>query len=91
MKKILILGGGGYVGTQLSEILLKNYNVTVCDIFYFNWLLRNKKKLKNSKDTIKKNVLDVVDKDLKNIDIVCDLVGIANDPSSDLNKDYSKL
>ena len=44
MKKILILGGGGYVGTQLSEILLKNYNVTVYDIFYFNWLLRNKKK-----------------------------------------------
>ena len=67
MKKILILGGGGYVGTQLSEILLKNYNVTVYDIFYFNWLLRNKKKLKNSKRlTIKKkNVLDVVDKDLK--------------------------
>jgi nucleoside-diphosphate-sugar epimerase len=92
MKKILILGGGGYVGTQLSEILLKDYNVTVYDIFYFNWLLRNKKKLKNCKRlTIKKkNVLDVVDKDLKNIDIVCDLVGIANDPSSDLNKDYSK-
>ena len=93
MKKILILGGGGYVGTQLSEILLKNYNVTVYDIFYFNWLLKNKKKLKNSERLIikKKNVLDVVDKDLKNIDIVCDLVGIANDPSSDLNKDYSKI
>ena len=57
MKKILILGGGGYVGTQLSEILLKNYNVTVYDIFYFNWLLRNKKKLKNSKRlTIKKRM-----------------------------------
>ena len=28
---------------------------------------------------------------MKNIDIVCDLVGIANDPSSDLNKDYSKI
>ena len=56
MKKILILGGGGYVGTQL-EILLKNYNVTVYDIFYFNWLLRNKKKLKNSKRlTIKKRM-----------------------------------
>lgn len=93
MKKILILGGGGYVGTQLSEILLKNYSVTVYDIFYFNWLLKNKKKLKNSERLIikKKNVLDVVDRDLKNIDIVCDLVGIANDPSSDLNKDYSKI
>ncbi len=46
MKKILILGGGGYVGTQLSELLLKNYSVTVYDIFYFNWLIKNKKKIK---------------------------------------------
>lgn len=93
MKKILILGGGGYVGTQLSEILIKNYSVTVYDIFYFNWLLRNKDRFKNSKRLIikKKNILDVVDKDLENIDIVCDLVGIANDPSSDLNKVYSRV
>ena len=26
---------------------------------------------------------------LKNIDTICDVAGIANDPSSDLNKNYS--
>ena len=90
MKKILILGGGGYVGTQLSKILLKKYKVINYDLFYFNWLIKNKKKLKNSNRLFlkKKNILDVEDIDLKNVDIVCDLVGIANDPSSDLNKSY---
>ena len=93
MKKILILGGGGYVGTQLSKILLKKYKVINYDLFYFNWLIKNKKKLKNSNRLFlkKKNILDVEDIDLKNVDIVCDLVGIANDPSSDLNKSYSRI
>ena len=32
MKNILITGGGGYIGTNLTQKLLeKNYNVTVID------------------------------------------------------------
>ena len=93
MKKILIVGGGGYVGAQLSQILLKNYKVIVYDLFHFNWLLKNKNKLNNSNRLIlkKKNILDVKEEDFKDVDIVCDVVGIANDPSSDLNKSYSRL
>ena len=46
-KKILILGGGGYVGSHLSNYLVsKGYVVTVLDTFWFgNRLL--KKKLKD--------------------------------------------
>lgn len=93
MKKILIIGGGGYVGTELSKILLKKHKVIVYDLFYFDWLLKNKNKLKNSSNLFikKKNILSVEDKDFKDVDIVCDLVGIANDPSSDLNKLYSRM
>ena len=37
MKKILITGGAGYIGTILvRELLSKNYNVTVYDNFFFH-------------------------------------------------------
>lgn len=91
MKKILISGGGGYLGTYLTQELLKNYEVVVYDKFYFKWLLKNKKKIKysNRLQFIKKDILKVTSNDLKDIDIVCDLNGIPNDPSSELNKKHT--
>ena len=50
MKKILIVGGGGYVGTELTQKLLKNNYVTVYDLFYFDWLIKTKIRLKIQKD-----------------------------------------
>jgi len=36
-KKILITGGGGYIGSVLIETLLKkNFSVTIIDKFIFN-------------------------------------------------------
>lgn len=93
MKTILISGGGGYLGTYLTQILLKKNNVIVYDEFYFKWLIKNKKKLKNHKRLkfIKKDILNVKKNDFKGVDIVCDLNGIPNDPSSELNKKYTWL
>ena len=91
MKTILISGGGGYLGTYLTQFLLKNYKVIVYDEFYFRWLFQNKKKIRfnNRLKFIKKNILNVSPDDFKDIDIVCDLNGIPNDPSSELNKKYT--
>jgi nucleoside-diphosphate-sugar epimerase len=50
MKKILISGGAGYLGTVLTLDLLKEYNVVVYDILYFPWLLKNKQKIHNHKN-----------------------------------------
>ena len=44
MKKILISGGGGYLGTFMTQEFLKKYKVTIYDEFYFPWILKNKKK-----------------------------------------------
>ncbi len=88
MKKILISGGAGYLGTFLSCYLLKNFNIIIYDEFYFPWILKNKKKVKFNQRLkfIKKNILDVNIEDFKDVDVVCDLNGIPNDPASELNK-----
>jgi nucleoside-diphosphate-sugar epimerase len=91
-KNILISGGAGYLGTKLTQYLLKKgYVVTVYDELYFPWLFKNKKKLKNSKNLnfLKKNITEVSTQDFKGIDIVCDLNGIPNDPASEINKKYT--
>jgi len=91
MKKILISGGGGYLGTFMTQEFLKKYKVTVYDEFYFPWILKNKKKLKNHKNLkfVKKNISKANIQDFKDVDIVCDLNGISNDPSSELNPKYT--
>ena len=91
MKTILISGGGGYLGTYLTQLLLKKNKVIVYDEFYFKWLYKNRKKIKFHKrlKVIKKDILDVSNKDFKGVDIVCDLNGIPNDPSSELNKKHT--
>lgn len=87
MKNILISGGAGYLGTQLTLNLLKKNNVVVFDSFYFPWLKKNKKKLRNFKRLtfIKKDIAQAKIQDFKNIDIVCDLNGIPNDPAAEID------
>ncbi len=43
MKKILIVSKVSYFGTQLTQILLKNFQLTIYNLFYFDWILKNKK------------------------------------------------
>jgi nucleoside-diphosphate-sugar epimerase len=87
----LISGGAGYIGTELTKYLLQKYNVIVYDKFYFLWLKKNKNKLKskNKLQFIKKDINAVEAKDFNKVDIVCDLNGISNDPSSELNPKYT--
>ena len=91
MNNIIVSGGSGYIGTHVTEQLLKKNNVVVYDLFYFPWISKNKKKIKNYKRLkfIKKNIKDISQNDFKDIDIVIDLNGISNDPASELNKSHT--
>ena len=89
-KKILVIGGGGYVGSFLVPLLLeKNYNVTVFDLFIYGAdKIQQHRNLKIIKG-------DMRDADLlKNVipghDCVIHLACISNDPSFDLNPKLGK-
>jgi nucleoside-diphosphate-sugar epimerase len=80
--KVLITGGGGYVGTELVKSLLKkNIQIKVVDIFWFPNKLPKNKNLK----IVKKDILKIEKKDLKGINTIIHLASIANDPASNLD------
>ena len=74
MKKILIAGGAGFIGTRLSNKISSKYNVTVMDHFWFGDMLNdNITKIKQDINTIKTE-------DLIGYDAVLFLDGLSNDP-----------
>ena len=82
MKRVLVTGGGGYIGTTLVPMLLDaGYRVRVLDRFFFG------------RDLLPPHAnLEVVIEDSRrlaaahfdNVDAVVDLVAISNDPSGEL-------
>lgn len=82
MKNILITGGTGYVGTLLTETLLKEgHKITVVDTMWFGNYLEEHKNL----TLIKTDILDIDDIPMEGIDTIFHLANIANDPTGDLN------
>ena len=82
MKKLLILGSEGYLGTVLVPFLSKNnYEIVGVDQCFFGKKNKNSKKIK----IIKKNYINLKKDFLEKFDYVIDLVNISNDPASELN------
>jgi len=88
--KIFITGGGGYCGSRLVPVLLKDdYQVTVYDLFYFgNFLPKNSNKLK----IINGDIRDIkkLIKAVKGHDIFINLACISNDASFELDEKLSR-
>ncbi|MFA6119432.1 MAG: NAD-dependent epimerase/dehydratase family protein [Parachlamydiales bacterium] len=86
--KILVVGGAGYVGTKLVNLLLqKNYEVAVLDLFLYGENvfddIKNNPKLTIFKGDVRD--LNIVKKSLLGCDAVIHLACISNDPSFELN------
>jgi dTDP-4-amino-4,6-dideoxygalactose transaminase/nucleoside-diphosphate-sugar epimerase len=94
MKKILVTGGAGYLGSVLCRKLLeKSYSVICFDRLYFGMepikpLLKNKRF-----ELVQGNILDIDDHKemLKDVDGVIHLAGIANDPTAELDPNLTRL
>ena len=80
MKKVLIVGGGGYVGTKLTKTLLdRGYDVTVIDLFWFG------NHLDERASVVNKDIFDLTESDLSNIDVVVFTAGLSNDPMAEFS------
>ncbi len=90
MKKILITGGGGYVGSALADYLVeKGYAVTVYDLFIYGKNVFNKSdKIKLIEGDIRNYKL--FEKSVSGIDVVIHLACISNDPSFEMNPNLGK-
>ncbi len=91
LKKILITGGGGYVGNVLvPQLLEQDYEVTVYDILYFgkHTLPLSHPHLKIIQGDIRNIAL--FKNAVKNMDVVLHLACISNDPSFELDAALSK-
>ena len=84
MPMVLVTGAGGYIGTTLVPMLLRNrYRVRAIDRFFFgNDLLPKHPDLEVIKEDCRK--LNVAH--FQNVEMVIDLVAISNDPSGELFK-----
>ena len=88
-KKILVVGGSGYVGCALVKKLTSlDYQVRVLDLLIYGKNLEDHKNLEIIKGDIRD--IDIIRKSLKNIDVVVHLACISNDPSFELNPKLGK-
>ena len=86
MKKILILGSEGFLGSVLVPYLINNDNIVVgVDKCFFG---RNNTPNKNF-TLYKKDYNHLPKKFFKDFEFIVDLVNISNDPASELNKMFT--
>jgi nucleoside-diphosphate-sugar epimerase len=89
MKKIFLIGGAGYVGTELVPMLIhRGYQVTVYDLMIYGSNFDANKNL----NVIKGDVRDIknLGEKIKGHDYVIHLACISNDPSFELNPKLGK-
>ena len=87
MKKVIVTGAGGYIGTQLvNDLLRSGYEVKAIDRFFFG--LDTVKDFIDSKhkfEYLKKDIRDLDEKDFKGFDAVFDLACLSNDPAGEID------
>jgi nucleoside-diphosphate-sugar epimerase len=90
MEKVLVTGGGGYLGTVLVPKLLDSgYSVRVLDTFFFgNFLPYDRKNLEIQKGDVRNE--KTVQNCIKNVDYVIHLACLSNDPSSDIDPELTR-
>jgi nucleoside-diphosphate-sugar epimerase len=84
MRKVLVVGGAGYVGCVLTEELLaKGYSVRILDRMFFG-----RAPMEDFADRVELVVEDMRDlepRHLQDVDAVINIGGLSNDPTAEFN------
>lgn len=92
MKKVLITGNLGYIGTVLTEELLKeDYEIIGIDTCFYNDKSLYDFEFKKDFKQFKKDIRDVQLTDFKEIDFVIHLAALSNDPLGELNSPLTDI
>lgn len=85
MKKVLLTGAGGYIGSVLTGLLLEEgYAVTALDRFFFGPTLKRLQDNPNLQ-LIRGDIRDVDPRILEGVWGVLDLAALSNDPAGELD------
>ena len=85
MKKILIIGGAGYIGSRLIWDLPATFDITVVDCLWFGYYLPSNIKVINT------NALTLELENVEGFDCVIFLGGLSNDPMADFSPQQNFL
>jgi nucleoside-diphosphate-sugar epimerase len=89
MKTVVVTGHNGFVGTHLVKLLKESgYNVIGIDTNFFDDECKFTEYVKPDKEIIKDTRL-ITEKDLKDVDAICHLAALSNDPMGALNPELT--
>jgi nucleoside-diphosphate-sugar epimerase len=86
--KVLVTGNLGYIGTVLTEVLKSDYDVVGFDAGFFSEC--NLVETQSLNKQIIKDIRNISDNDLKDIDYIIHLAALSNDPLGELNPNLTK-
>lgn len=91
MSTVLVTGGGGYLGSVLSEMLLDaGHTVRLFDRFFFGRQLVVDLESRDGCIAIKGDIRTADISAFEGVDVVAHLAGISNDPACDLDERISE-
>ncbi len=92
-EKVMVIGGGGYVGAILvPKLLKKGYRVKVYDLFIYGQDVFDRVKDDPKLELVEADVRDLkrLEKELEGMDAIIHLACISNDPSFELDPGLGK-
>lgn len=93
MKRVLVTGGAGYVGSVLTgKLLANNYKVRVLDLFLYDPHSLDEYKSETNLEIVKGDIRDkdIVETACADCDVIIHLASISNDPTAELDENITK-